>query len=165
MHSTCTVYFSAFFFFNHTTEHVWSQFLDQRLNPRPLHWKRGISTTGPPGKSINVLNFNSVPLYFIELICHVCPEREREILWLCSHRCRACESDYAMFWSTINRLLCNRHEPWNRQIKTKTILFKKSRQTPTIAMKIHNLCVFHFKINLRKYSKVITGQLCKSHWS
>lgn len=131
----------------------------------PLHWKRGISTTGPPGKSINVLNFNSVPLYFIELICHICPEREREMLWLCSHRCRACESDYAMFWSTINRLLCNRHEPWNRQIKTKTILFNKSRQTPTIAMKIHNLCVFHFKINLRKYSKVITGQLCKTHWS
>ena len=30
-------------------------------------------------------------------------------------------------------------------------------------MKINNLRLFHFKIDLRKYSKVITGQLCKTH--
>lgn len=109
---------------------VGSSFLDQRLNPCPLHWNRGISKAGPPKKSLNVLNFNSVPLYFIELICHICTERERERLWLCSHRCRACESNYAMFWSTINRLLCNRHEPWNRQIKTKNNFILKKQTNP-----------------------------------
>ena len=35
-----------FFFSGCVTRHVGSQFPDQGLNPRPLHWKRG-----PPGKS------------------------------------------------------------------------------------------------------------------
>ena len=35
----------------HTARHVGSLFPDQGSNPRPLCWKRGVSTTGPPGKS------------------------------------------------------------------------------------------------------------------
>ena len=31
--------------------HVGSYFPDQGLNPHPLHWKRRVLTTGPPGKS------------------------------------------------------------------------------------------------------------------
>ena len=30
------------------------QFLDQRLNPGPLPWEHGTSTTGPPGKSTHL---------------------------------------------------------------------------------------------------------------
>ena len=39
------------FFFGCTVWHVGSYFPDQGLNPRPLHWKHGVLTTGPPGKS------------------------------------------------------------------------------------------------------------------
>ena len=39
------------FFFCHGTQHVGSSFPDQVLNPHALHWKRGVSTAGLPGKS------------------------------------------------------------------------------------------------------------------
>ena len=38
-------------FFGYAARHVGSQFPDQGLNPCPLHWKCGVLTTGPPGKS------------------------------------------------------------------------------------------------------------------
>ena len=47
-----------FFFVCHTAWHVGSQFPDQGLNPRPLKWKHGVLTTGPPGMSLK-LPFNS----------------------------------------------------------------------------------------------------------
>lgn len=37
-----------------------SYFLNQTLNPRPLHWKSGVLTTDPPGKSPALSNFDSV---------------------------------------------------------------------------------------------------------
>ena len=44
-------YFS--FIFGHRVHriHVGSYLPDQGLNPCPLHWKYGVLTTGPPGKS------------------------------------------------------------------------------------------------------------------
>ena len=42
-----------FFSFFLTMWPVGSQFLDQGLNPHPLHWKHGVLTTGPSGKSIS----------------------------------------------------------------------------------------------------------------
>ena len=45
----CISYF--FLFFGHTTQLAGSQFPNQELNPCPLHWKWGVLTTGPPGKS------------------------------------------------------------------------------------------------------------------
>ena len=32
---------------------MWDLFPDEGLNPRPLHWKHRVSTTGPPGSSWN----------------------------------------------------------------------------------------------------------------
>ena len=46
-----TVYFAIFFFFGHATWHVGSSFPDQGLNLHPLHWKLGILTAGPLGRS------------------------------------------------------------------------------------------------------------------
>ena len=45
------VFFFVCFFFFWPAPHVGSSFPDQGLNPRPLHWKCGVLTTGPPGKS------------------------------------------------------------------------------------------------------------------
>ena len=39
------------FAFGHTAWHAGSQFADKVWNPCPLHWKRRVLTTGPPGKS------------------------------------------------------------------------------------------------------------------
>ena len=44
----CCWFFS---FFGHTMQHVGSQFPDQGLNPRPLHWKHGVLITGSSGRS------------------------------------------------------------------------------------------------------------------
>ena len=44
-----------FFFFGHTAQHVGSYLPDQGSNPRPLHWKRGVLTIGPPRKSGEVI--------------------------------------------------------------------------------------------------------------
>ena len=43
--------FFFFFFFDLTPWCVGILFPNQGLNPHPLHWKRGVFTTGPPGKS------------------------------------------------------------------------------------------------------------------
>ena len=52
--------FSFFpFFFDHTTGHVRSYFPDQGSNLHPLHWKCGILTTAPPGKSQDFLSLDS----------------------------------------------------------------------------------------------------------
>ena len=34
-------------------QHVGSYFPNQGSNPSPLHWKHGVLTIGPPGKSLN----------------------------------------------------------------------------------------------------------------
>ena len=47
---TQTVFFS-FFVFHHTLKHVGSQFPNQESDPRPLHWKHRVLTTGLPGKA------------------------------------------------------------------------------------------------------------------
>ena len=44
-------------FFGHAMRHVESYFPDQRSNQGPLQWKRGVLTTGPPGKSLCASNF------------------------------------------------------------------------------------------------------------
>ena len=49
--------FFFFFFFGHTAQHVGSQFPDKGLSLCPLHWKHGVLTTGPPGKSPQCKNF------------------------------------------------------------------------------------------------------------
>ena len=41
-----------FFFFDHTSWHVGSWFPNWGSNLRPLQWKHGVLTTGPPGKSL-----------------------------------------------------------------------------------------------------------------
>ena len=41
----------SFFFFGHNVRQVGSWFPDQGSNPRPLHWKRKVLTTGLSGKS------------------------------------------------------------------------------------------------------------------
>ena len=38
-------------FFIHASRHLGSQFPNQGLNSHPQHWKCGVWTTGPPGKS------------------------------------------------------------------------------------------------------------------
>ena len=38
-------------FFIHASRHLGSQFPNQGLNSHPPHWKHGVLTTGPPGKS------------------------------------------------------------------------------------------------------------------
>ena len=45
---------NSFFFLilGHTAQHVGSQFPNQGSNPCSLQWKRGVLTTGPPGKSL-----------------------------------------------------------------------------------------------------------------
>ena len=51
--STHTWAFSFLFFFFFWLHHSRCRILvpDQGSNPRPLQWKRGVLTTGPPGKS------------------------------------------------------------------------------------------------------------------
>ena len=50
------------FFWSLAARHVGSQFRDQGWNPRPLHWKHGVLTTGPPGKSLLAF-FKSLGLF------------------------------------------------------------------------------------------------------
>lgn len=45
------IHFFLFFFFGLAPWHVGMLFPNQGLNPHKLHWKRGVLTTGPPGKS------------------------------------------------------------------------------------------------------------------
>ena len=40
-------------------------FLDQGLNPGPLHWEHEVLATGPPGESLVRLSYSQLPL-----ICH-----------------------------------------------------------------------------------------------
>ena len=51
------IHCTNFFFLSHAARHVRSQLPDQGSNPRPLHWKCEVLTTGPPGKSLTVLFF------------------------------------------------------------------------------------------------------------
>ena len=44
-----SLYFIVFFLL--AAQHVGSQFPNLGLNPRPMQWKHGVLTTGPPGKS------------------------------------------------------------------------------------------------------------------
>ena len=46
-----------FSFFGHTAHHRACGILAPRpgIKPTPLHWKRGVLTTGPPGKSLDPL--------------------------------------------------------------------------------------------------------------
>ena len=48
-----SVYF-FFFIFGCAVRHAGSQFPEQRSKLCPLHWKQGVLTTGPPGKSQNL---------------------------------------------------------------------------------------------------------------
>ena len=43
-------------FFGHTVQHMGSQFPSQKSNPRPLHWKCTVLTTGPPARSLGKLS-------------------------------------------------------------------------------------------------------------
>ena len=45
------------FIFGRSAQHAGSQFPHQGLNPRPLQWKSGVLTTGPPRKSLYVCYF------------------------------------------------------------------------------------------------------------
>ena len=49
-----------FFFFCHTTQLVGSWLPNQGSNPRPLLWKHGILTTGPPGEPHGALIDHSI---------------------------------------------------------------------------------------------------------
>ena len=49
--------------FGRTTWHVGSQFPDQGSKPRPLQWKHRFLTTGLPGKSPEMFNFNGSSAY------------------------------------------------------------------------------------------------------
>ena len=53
--SYCGFLFPFFFLFGCATQHAGSQFPNQGLNLRPLHWKHGALTTGLPGKSLIVV--------------------------------------------------------------------------------------------------------------
>ena len=46
-------------------QHVGSQFPDQGSNLRPLQWKHGVLTTGPPGKSLEEVLFFLTPHIFV----------------------------------------------------------------------------------------------------
>ena len=54
----------VFFFFFLCHVACGSQFPDQEWNPCPLQWKRGVLTTGPPGKSLSI--FYSVTILSIQ---------------------------------------------------------------------------------------------------
>ena len=47
----------GFFFFYCAVQHVGSYFPKQGLNLCPLRWEPRVLTTGPPGKSLLILNF------------------------------------------------------------------------------------------------------------
>ena len=49
----------TFFCFGHAMRPAGLQFPDQGWNPCPLHWKRGVLTTGPSGKSLPRFFLNS----------------------------------------------------------------------------------------------------------
>ena len=55
--------FFFFFFFGYATRHAGSQFPDQGSNPRPLQWKRGVLTTGLPGKSLQSMSCHECSFY------------------------------------------------------------------------------------------------------
>ena len=54
-------------FFDCTTWHVGSWFLDQGSNPRPLYWKLGVLTIGQPGKSLLFLTITSSRIETVSL--------------------------------------------------------------------------------------------------
>ena len=57
--------FILFFFFYHiTAQHVGSEFPDQESNLCPLHWKHGVLTTGPSGKSQPLYPYNDKINFF-----------------------------------------------------------------------------------------------------
>ena len=49
------------FFFGCAAQHVGAQFPEQGWNPCPLKWKRGVLTTGPPGRSMEPCTLDSPP--------------------------------------------------------------------------------------------------------
>ena len=53
------MHFFLFFFFDHATWHAGSSFPDQGSNLCPLQWKGGFLTTGPPGKSQEMLHLSN----------------------------------------------------------------------------------------------------------
>ena len=53
------------------------QFPGKGLNPGPLHWKLGVWTTGPPGKSL-CITFNKWNLFFRERNVTALPKTESE---------------------------------------------------------------------------------------
>ena len=58
---------NALFLFFLATLLAGSYFLNQTLNPHPLHWKNGVLTTEPPGKSPALSNFDSVLVSVLSL--------------------------------------------------------------------------------------------------
>ena len=45
---------------------MWDLVPDQGLNPSPLHWKREVLATGPPGRSLTFCLFNVKVNFFEE---------------------------------------------------------------------------------------------------
>ena len=63
------IHCTNFFFLSHAARHVRSQLPDQGSNPRPLHWKCEVLTTGPPGKSLTVLFFKFYLFIYLFIGC------------------------------------------------------------------------------------------------
>ena len=76
-------FFFLSFFFCCPVQHVGSYFPYQGSNLCPLHWKRGLLTTGPPGKSLKQ-GFNHLDFYNYSNKISVIPSHIRIInnyLW------------------------------------------------------------------------------------
>ena len=80
--------------FGRTTWHVGSSFPGQGLNPRPLHWKHGILTTGPPGKALQSVFIVDIylkllgptALFKLFLTCLLCQKAESSRLKTVTHK-------------------------------------------------------------------------------
>ena len=81
--------FFQFYFFNHTVWHVGSQFPDQGQNLYPLHWKHGVLTSGPPGKSPTLssltLQNSTLGIIMIHILRVENQDTEKQLIFITSH--------------------------------------------------------------------------------
>ena len=70
----CFIFFC--FVFGHAAQQMRSWFPDQGSNPHPLHWKHGVLTTGPPGKS-PIFHFK-IAFTFIKTIRNIGHQQTQE---------------------------------------------------------------------------------------
>ena len=60
-HHTELLQYYYYYYYGHAVQHEGSWFPDEGSNPCPLHWERGVLTTGPPGKSHSIIYYTGQP--------------------------------------------------------------------------------------------------------